>query len=77
MSIFSIAIFLIFTSQFYWLWRGVKFARRRIPQAGRRWTVIGLVLAVYLGLWYFNVGASGGRRRFISPGPMRCWWRRS
>ena len=44
MSIFSIAIFLIFASQFYWLWRGFRFARRRIPQTGLRWAVIAVVL---------------------------------
>jgi predicted MPP superfamily phosphohydrolase len=68
MSIFSIAIFLIFASQFYWLWRGVKFARRRIPRAGLRWTVIGLVLALYLALWYFNYGT------FRRPSAIHLTW---
>src|ERR1022692_950590 len=57
MSIFSIAIFLIFASQFYWLWRGFRFARRRIPQTGRRWAVIAVVLVAYIGLWDFNFGS--------------------
>lgn len=56
MSIFSIAIFLIFASQFYWLWRGFRFVRRRIRHAGWRWAAIGLALAVYLALWVYNFG---------------------
>lgn len=56
MSIFSIAIFLIFASQFYWLWRGFRFARRHIARAGVRWGVIAVVLAVYVGLWDYNFG---------------------
>ena len=54
MSIFSIAIFLIFASQFYWLWRGMKLARKHIPRAGVRWTVVALVVAMYVYLWVFN-----------------------
>jgi len=54
MSIFTIALFLIAASQFYWIWRGVRLARKRIPQPGRRWTVVGFVLLLYLWLWWFN-----------------------
>ena len=68
MSIFSIALFLIFASQFYWLWRGVSLARKRIPQPGRRWAVVGLVLAVYIALWFFNFGS------FRRPSPIRLTW---
>src|ERR1700722_12082029 len=57
MSIFTIALFLIAASQFYWAWRGLKLARKWIPQTGRRGTVIIVVLVVYLGLWVFNFGA--------------------
>lgn len=56
MSIFTVAIFLIGASQFYWLWRGFRFARKRIPQPGLRWPVIAVVLMVYLGLWVYNFG---------------------
>jgi predicted MPP superfamily phosphohydrolase len=56
MSIFTIAIFLIGVSQLYWLWRGLRFARKCIPQRGRRWLVIAAVLMVYVGLWFYNFG---------------------
>jgi hypothetical protein len=56
MSIFSIAIFLIFASQFYWLWRGRKLAREWIPRAGWRWIALGLVLVAYGALWAYNFG---------------------
>ena len=56
MSIFSIAIFLILASQFYWLWRGFRFARRRIPHAGWRWAAIVFVLLVYVAMWAYNFG---------------------
>jgi predicted MPP superfamily phosphohydrolase len=68
MSIFSIAIFLIFASQFYWLWRGFRFARRRIPQTGLRWAVIAVVLVVYVGLWDFNYGS------FRRPSAIHITW---
>jgi uncharacterized protein len=60
MSIFTVALALIAASQFYWAWRGFRFARRKIPQPVRRWAVIGLVLTVYLTLWAFNFGAFRG-----------------
>ena len=56
MSIFSIALLLIFSSQFYWLWRLMKLLRRWIPRAAWRWTVFGFVLAVWAGLWAYNFG---------------------
>jgi predicted MPP superfamily phosphohydrolase len=68
MSIFSIAISLIFASQFYWLWRGFRFARRRIPQAGLRWAVIAAVLAAYVRLWFFNFGS------FRRPSAIHLTW---
>ena len=68
MSIFSVAIFLIFASQFYWLWRGFRFARKRIPQAGRRWAVMAAVLAAYVGLWFFNFGS------FRRPSAIHLTW---
>src|ERR1017187_9981324 len=68
MSIFSIAISLIFASQFYWLWRGFRFARRRIPRAGLRWAVIAVVLVAYVGLWDFNYGS------FRRPSAIHLTW---
>jgi len=56
MSIFSIAIFLIFASQFYWLWRGFRLARRRIPRPGWRWATIAVAVAAYVWLWSYNFG---------------------
>ena len=56
MSIFTIALFLIAVSQFYWAWRGLKLSRKWIARSGRRWTVIALVLLVYAYLWVFNFG---------------------
>jgi len=68
MSIFSIAIFLIFASQFYWAWRCWRLIRRRIPRPGPRLTVAGAVLVVYLPLWRFNFG------HFQAPTPIHLTW---
>lgn len=68
MSIFSIAIFLIFLSQFYWLWRAFRFARARIPHAGLRWAAISVGLAAYIGLWFFNFGS------FRRPSAVHLTW---
>jgi uncharacterized protein len=68
MSIFSIAILLIFASQFYWLWRGFRFVRKRIPRAGLRWAVIAVVLAVYVFLWFYNFGS------FRRPSAIHLTW---
>ena len=68
MSIFTIAIFLIIASQFYWLWRGLSLARKRIPQPGRRWVAVGLLLAIYVALWAFNFGS------FRRPSAVRLTW---
>jgi hypothetical protein len=57
MSIFTIALFLIAASQFYWAWRFWRFIRKRLANPVARWTVIGLVLIAYLALWDFNFGA--------------------
>jgi uncharacterized protein len=54
MSIFTLAIFLIFASQFYWAWRFWRFLRKRVPQAAIRWTIAGISLPVYAFLWKFN-----------------------
>ena len=68
MSIFSIAILLIFASQFYWLWRGFRFVRKRIPRAGLRWAAIAVVLAVYVFLWFYNFGS------FRRPSAIHLTW---
>jgi predicted MPP superfamily phosphohydrolase len=68
MSIFSIAIFLIFASQFYWLWRGIRLARKWIPQPRLRWAVIAVVLAMYVWLWNFNFGV------FRRPSAVHLTW---
>ena len=57
---------MIAASQFYWAWRGLRLARKRIPQTGRRRVVIALVLVIYLALWAFNFGAF-----FRRPTPIR------
>ena len=57
MSIFSIALLFFAVSQFYWAWRGYRFAAARIRSRGRLWMVCALVLAVYLALYEFNLGA--------------------
>jgi uncharacterized protein len=54
MSIFTIALFLIFASQFYWAWRFWRFLRKRVGRPGGRWTIAGAALLVYLPLWRFN-----------------------
>lgn len=56
MSIFTIAIFLIFASQFYWFWRGYRVLRNWIPRPGPRWAVIAVALVVYVWLWTYNFG---------------------
>jgi uncharacterized protein len=68
MSIFTIAIFLIFASQFYWAWRCWRLIRKWIPRPGPRWTVAGAVLVVYLPLWRFNFG------HFQGPTPIHLTW---
>ena len=54
MSIFTIALFLIAASQFYWGWRFWRLLRKRIPRSGPRFTLAGAVLLIYAPLWYFN-----------------------
>ena len=56
MSIFTIALFIIAASQFYWAWRVWRLLRKWIPQSEPRWTVAGAMLAAYLALWVFNFG---------------------
>ncbi|MEI9975606.1 MAG: metallophosphoesterase [Ignavibacteriota bacterium] len=68
MSIFTIALFLIATSQIYWAWRGLKLARKWFPRPARRWTIIALVLLVYGFLWFFNFGS------FRRPSAIRLTW---
>src|SRR5580692_7968597 len=55
MSIFTIAIFLIAASQFYWAWRFWRLLRKWVRQPGRT-VLAAVVLAVYLVLWYINFG---------------------
>jgi predicted MPP superfamily phosphohydrolase len=55
-SVFSIARLLFVVSQFYWGWRGYRFAAARIRSRGRLWAICGLVLAVYLVVYEFGVG---------------------
>jgi hypothetical protein len=54
MSIFTIVLGMIAASQVYWAWRGLSLARRWIPQPGRRWILVALVLVVYAALWVYN-----------------------
>jgi predicted MPP superfamily phosphohydrolase len=56
MSIFTIVLLLIFGSQFYWLWRGFRLARKWIPQANQRRVVMGGVLVADVALWAYNFG---------------------
>jgi uncharacterized protein len=57
MSIFSIVLLILGVSQVYWAWRGYRLAARRIRSRGRRWAVCGAVLAAYVALFQFNLGA--------------------
>jgi predicted MPP superfamily phosphohydrolase len=82
MSILSIILYIFLASQLYWAWRGLSWARRRIPQPGRRWLVIGCVLALYLAMFAYNFTSFGGRRStpvHLTPAeallaaPFLCW----
>jgi len=61
MSIFSIVLLILAVSQFYWAWRGYRFARARIRSRALRWTVCAVVLMVWVGLYKLNLG--GWRER--------------
>jgi len=64
MSIFSVALLFFAVSQFYWAWRGYRFAAARIRSRGRLWMLCALVLAVYAVLYEFNLG---GWRQAATP----------
>ncbi|MGO9256155.1 MAG: metallophosphoesterase [Bryobacteraceae bacterium] len=57
MSIFSIVLLILGVSQLYWAWRGYAFAAAHIRSRSLRWAVCGVVLAAYLVLYQFNLGA--------------------
>jgi len=56
MSIFSVVLLLLAASQFYWAWRGYRFAVAHIRSCGRRWAACATVLAIYVVLYRFNMG---------------------
>jgi len=57
MSFFTTIRLIVGVSQVYWAWRGYSFAASRIPSRSRRAAVCGAVLAVYLVLYQFALGA--------------------
>jgi hypothetical protein len=57
MSILSAVLLIFGASQLYWAWRAYLFAAARIRSRGRRLAVCGVVLAVYLIEYQFNLGA--------------------
>ncbi len=57
MSVFGTVFLILAISQVYWAWRGYRFAAARIRSRALLWTVCGAVLAVYLVLYEFNMGA--------------------
>jgi uncharacterized protein len=50
---------LFIASQYYWGWRGYALAKRRFPDAGKRFAVCAAVAAVYLCMLAFNFGFFG------------------
>ncbi len=62
MSIFSIAILILFLSQFYWAWAIGRFVRRRFPAGRTRLLVSAGLVAVYLFFLVFNFSLLATRR---------------
>src|SRR6185312_6865736 len=56
MSIFTIILLILGASQFYWVWRGLRFAAARIPSRGRRVALYCLVLGAWLLMYEFTFG---------------------
>jgi uncharacterized protein len=56
MSIFTIILLILGASQFYWAWRGFRFAVARIPSRGRRMALYALVLGAWLLMYEFTFG---------------------
>jgi uncharacterized protein len=61
MSVFSIILLIFGLSQLYWLWRGYRFAAKRIRSRPLLWAVCAAVLALYIVLYELNLG--DGRMR--------------
>ena len=81
MSILTIILSIFGASQLYWAWRGLSLARRRILNPRRRWTVIGCVLILYIGMLVYNFGFFGRRgtpvhltlSEALLAAPFLCW----
>jgi predicted MPP superfamily phosphohydrolase len=56
MSIIDRILLLFFLSQFYWLWRAVRFLKHAVPNRRARWLTGAAVAAVYAALMLANLG---------------------
>src|SRR5271166_1247315 len=60
-AVFSAVLLIIFTAQFYWVFRIRAFLRRKIANRARRITTGSLLGALYLFLLAYNFGVIGPR----------------